>query len=164
MRLHDIVLPSGSEFKPTDGHHVIVGPLDGQHGVRLAYALHRASGRRDRAFVHVGCENVPEVLLESELFGHIRDGFPGAYREMSGAFERAGDGTLFIRRIDVLSPRLTSRLWAALSTGSAQRVGEIDGNYSVAARVICTSLHADWPPDSTVAALLRSFDRITVDR
>lgn len=91
----------------------------------VAEALHRASRRADHPLVAVNCAALPEMLLESELFGHERGAFTGAVTAKQGLFEAANGGTLFIDEIGEMPGSLQAKLLRVLENGSLRRVGSI---------------------------------------
>jgi two-component system response regulator HydG len=90
----------------------------------IARALHEKSSRRNGAFVAINCGALPEGLLESELFGHVRGAFTGADRNKRGLFEEASNGTLFLDEISETTPALQVKLLRALQEGEVRRVGD----------------------------------------
>ncbi len=89
----------------------------------VAAAIHRESGRRGGPFVPVNCGALPENILESELFGHVRGAFTGAIRDKKGRFELAGSGTLFLDEVGELSPPVQIKLLRVLQEKVIERVG-----------------------------------------
>jgi len=89
----------------------------------VARAIHRASPRRDRAFVSINCSAFPETLLESELFGYVRGAFTGAAGNKKGLFEAASSGTMFLDEIGEMSPAMQVKLLRALQEKRIRRVG-----------------------------------------
>src|SRR5688572_22004142 len=89
----------------------------------VARRIHAESVRRSRAFVAVNCSGIPETLLESELFGHVRGSFTGAFRDKPGLIEQAGRGTLFLDELGEMSLRMQAALLRFTETGEIQRVG-----------------------------------------
>lgn len=90
----------------------------------VAGAIHYHSERRDNPLVTVNCSALPENLLESELFGHVKGAYTGAIRARIGRFEEAGEGTIFLDEIGELSPFIQVKLLRALQEREIERVGE----------------------------------------
>jgi len=100
--------------------------LTGESGVGkevVARLIHSKSRRSHAAFVTMNCAGVPESLLESELFGHMRGSFTGAFRDRTGLLEMAHGGTIFMDEIGEMSPRMQALLLRFLEGGEVQRVG-----------------------------------------
>lgn len=91
-----------------------------------ARALHRASARADKPFVHINCAALPPDLVESELFGHEAGAFPGAARSRYGRFEHARGGTIFLDEIDSLDLKLQAKLLIAVQDRVVTRLGSND--------------------------------------
>lgn len=89
----------------------------------FAHALHNLSPRSGNNFVAVNCASLPEGLLESELFGHMRGSFTGAVQNKQGLFEVADGGTLFLDEIAEMAPSLQSKLLRAIENGIIRRIG-----------------------------------------
>ena len=100
--------------------------LRGESGVGkevVAHALHKASPRAGKQFLKVNCAALPGELLESELFGHEKGAFTGAYRQKPGKFEAADGGTLMLDEIGEMPLRLQAKLLHVLQDGEFSRVG-----------------------------------------
>ncbi len=89
----------------------------------VARAIHRQGSRRDKPFVPVNLPALSEALMESELFGHERGAFTGAYQRKPGKFELASGGTLFLDEIAALKPELQAKLLRVLQEREIERVG-----------------------------------------
>ena len=88
-----------------------------------ALAIHQRSPRKDKSFVAINCNGIPENLLESELFGHEKGSFTGAHAQRKGLIENAADGTLFLDEIGELPPPIQVKLLRFLQEQRFQRVG-----------------------------------------
>jgi DNA-binding NtrC family response regulator len=89
----------------------------------IAKAIHHHSPRHDRPFVALDCGSLPETLLESELFGHVRGAFTGAISNKKGLFEEADSGTLLLDEIADTTPTFQSKLLRALQENEIRPVG-----------------------------------------
>ena len=107
----------------------------------IARALHNESSRSHQPFVSVNCAAIPDSLLESELFGHIRGAFTGASSNRIGLFEQAHQGTMFLDEIAEMSNGLQSKLLHVLETGSIRPVGS-NVERQVDVRIV-TATHRD---------------------
>jgi two-component system response regulator GlrR len=101
----------------------------------IACAIHRASPRRDAAFVAINCGAIPEPLLESELFGHVKGSFTGAVRDNKGLFQTANRGTLFLDEIGDMPVSLQVKLLRVLQEKKVRAVGSTEA-HDVDVRVI----------------------------
>ncbi|QYJ06872.1 sigma-54-dependent transcriptional regulator [Qipengyuania flava] len=103
-----------------------------------AEALHSASRRRNHAFVAINCGAIPENLLESELFGHVKGAFTGAVENRIGAAKAADGGTLFLDEICEMELKLQVKLLRFIQTGMIQRVGTSKAE-PVDVRIVCAT-------------------------
>src|SRR5499427_5159418 len=100
--------------------------ITGESGVGkevVARAIAAANPRPGSAFIPVNCAGIPETLLESELFGHVKGSFTGAYRDKPGKLELASNGTIFLDEIGEMTLRMQGLLLRFLETGEIQKVG-----------------------------------------
>ena len=103
-----------------------------------AEALHAESRRRNKAFVAINCGAIPENLLESELFGHVKGAFTGAIENRIGAAKAADGGTLFLDEICEMELKLQVKLLRFIQTGMIQRVGSAQAE-PVDVRIVCAT-------------------------
>jgi anaerobic nitric oxide reductase transcription regulator len=104
----------------------------------VAQAVHAQSGRAAQPLVSINCAALPDNLVESELFGHVRGAFTGALAERRGKFEQAQHGTLFLDEVGELSLSVQAKLLRVLQSGQLQRLGS-DREHQVDVRVIAAT-------------------------
>jgi two-component system response regulator AtoC len=104
----------------------------------LAKTIHALSNRRDRPFTVVDCGSLPETLLESELFGHVKGAFTGAVANKRGLFEEADGGTVFLDEIADTTPTFQAKLLRVLQEGEIKPVGGTR-SLKINARIISAS-------------------------
>ena len=104
----------------------------------VARRLHTSSSRKAGPLVHVNCAALPDALVESELFGHVRGAFSGAVTDRRGKFELADGGTLFLDEVGELPLAAQAKMLRALQNGEIQRVGS-DRHITVDVRVIAAT-------------------------
>lgn len=115
--------------------------LQGESGTgktELARRIHQLSPRSSRPFIEVNCGAIPESLIETELFGHVKGAFTGAVRDREGRFKAADGGTLFLDEISELPRALQPKLLRVLQSGEFEPVGS-DKTIKVDVRVISAS-------------------------
>jgi DNA-binding NtrC family response regulator len=134
------VLDLVARVAPT-GATVLVRGESGTGKELIAKAIHHASPRARGPFVAVNCGAVPETLLESELFGHVKGAFTGAAAAKKGLFEEAHQGTLFLDEIGEMTPTLQVKVLRALQDGEIRAVGSTQP-ITVDVRVL-TATHRD---------------------
>lgn len=111
----------------------------------VAKAIHQNSNRKNKPFISINCGAIPENLLESELFGHVRGAFTGATVSKSGKFELAHGGTIFLDEIGDMSPDLQVKVLKVLEEGEFEQVGGAK-TIKVDVRVIAAT-HRDLPEE-----------------
>jgi two-component system response regulator HydG len=121
---------------------VLVTGESGSGKELVAREIHALSRRGHRPFVPVNCAGLPETLLESELFGHVKGSFTGAYRDKLGKLEIADGGTLFLDEVGDMTLRMQGLLLRFLETGELQKVGADRVHTKVDLRVIAAT-HRD---------------------
>ncbi len=121
------VIATLRKFSETDATILITGET-GTGKSFLSGTIHFNSTRREKPFVKINCTNIPETLLESELFGHEKGAFTGANRTRAGRFEQANGGTVFLDEIGEMNSDLQARLLRVLDEKSFERVG---GNQTI---------------------------------
>lgn len=105
----------------------------------VARSIHFNSSRSREPFVAVNCGAIPETLLESELFGHVRGAFTDAKKEKRGSFEMAHQGTLFLDEVAELSPSAQVKFLRALQDGEVKRLGS-ESPITVDVRIIAATI------------------------
>jgi transcriptional regulator with PAS, ATPase and Fis domain len=126
------------EVAPSDSKVLVTGE-SGSGKELVAREIHAASPRARRALVVVNCAGLPEPLLESELFGHVRGSFSGAYRDKPGKLELGHGGTVFLDEIGDMSPRMQALLLRFMETGEIQKVGSHDDPKRVQVRIVAAT-------------------------
>jgi two-component system response regulator AtoC len=130
---NDIVVAARSDAK------VLITGETGAGKDVVARLIHAGSGRRLAPFATLNCAGVPDSLLESEMFGHVRGSFTGAYRDKPGLLEAASHGTIFLDEVGEMSARMQGALLRFLETGELQRVGADRAHTRTDVRVIAAT-------------------------
>ncbi len=104
----------------------------------IAKAIHAKSLRHDKHLITINCGSLPENLLESELFGHVKGAFTGAIKDKKGLFEEVDQGTIFLDEIGEISPQMQVKLLRVLQDGEIRRVGD-NKSIKVDVRVIAAT-------------------------
>ena len=104
----------------------------------IAKAIHQKSLRKDKAFIKTNCAAIPEGLVESELFGHERGAFTGAFKSTKGRFELANKGTILLDEISEIKPTLQAKLLRVLQEREFEKIGNPE-TIPVDVRVIATT-------------------------
>ncbi len=128
------------QTSPTDAPVLIRGE-SGTGKELVANAIHFNSRRNHKPFVAVNCAAIPEQLLESTLFGHVRGAFTGATFTKLGEFQKADGGTLFLDEVGDLSMALQPKVLRAVEQGDVQPLGSNDPPKHVDVRLICATNH-----------------------
>ena len=119
----------------SSGEPVLIQGESGTGKELVASAIHQESMRSKRHFVPVNCGALPEGLLESEIFGHVKGAFTGAAYNKKGRFKIADRGTIFLDEISEMSPAMQAKFLRVIETGSFEPVGS-DQTVSVNVRII----------------------------
>jgi two-component system nitrogen regulation response regulator NtrX len=116
------LLDTIEKVAPTPARVLITGE-NGSGKELVARAIHRKSPRAEKAFVEVNCAAIPGELIESELFGHMKGSFTGAFADRPGKFEQADGGTLFLDEVGDMSLAAQAKVLRALEEGVVTRIG-----------------------------------------
>jgi anaerobic nitric oxide reductase transcription regulator len=133
----EAMLTEISTVAPTDLSVLITGET-GVGKELVARSLHQQSTRAEQPLVQINCAALPENIVESELFGHLRGAFSGATRDRSGRFELADGGSLLLDEVGELPLPAQAKLLRAIQSGEIQRVGS-DQTISVDVRIIAAT-------------------------
>jgi DNA-binding NtrC family response regulator len=146
-------LRAAVEMAAQSSSSVLVTGEPGSGKELVARGIHEASGGSRARFVSVRCGELPNHLVESELFGHTRGAFPGASAEYLGLFRNANGGTLFLQEITELSPEIQAKLLRVLEHRAVVPVGAT-AEVPVDLRVVASTSRD--PADAVASGQLRS--------
>jgi transcriptional regulator with PAS, ATPase and Fis domain/DNA-binding LacI/PurR family transcriptional regulator len=118
QRIYELIVSAA-----TSDVNVLISGESGTGKELIACTLHQVSRRKARTFVPVNCASIPETLFEREFFGHHKGAFTGADRDMSGLFDRAHRGTLFLDEVTELTPGMQAKLLRVLQDGEYTPLG-----------------------------------------
>ena len=127
------------DYAARSGAKVLITGESGVGKEVVARLIHDRGNRRNAPLVAINCAGIPDSLLESELFGHVRGSFTDAHRDKAGWLERAHGGTIFMDEIGEMSLRMQALLLRFLETGEIQRVGSDRQVPNVDVRVIAAT-------------------------
>jgi len=133
QRIYNLI----ARIAPTDSSVLIAGE-SGTGKELVARSIHLQSRRADQPFLAINCGALPENLLESELFGHVRGSFTGAFTDKKGLFEQADHGTLFLDEVGELAPQSQVKLLRVLQENEIRRVGG-NTNLKVDVRILAAT-------------------------
>lgn len=125
------------QVAPTEAAVILQGE-SGSGKTQIARMIHQSSDRAHKPFIEVNCAAIPESLIESELFGHIKGSFTGAIQDRAGRFQAADGGTLFLDEVSEIPFHLQAKLLKAVQDQSFEMVGS-DKTLKVNVRIISAS-------------------------
>ena len=131
------VLKLISQVAKTDSTVLLTGET-GSGKELIANAIHMNSARKDKPMLAINCACLPENLLDSELFGHVRGSFTGAFKDKKGFLQEADMGTVFLDEIGDIAPQTQVRLLRFLQDGEIRRIGE-NRSFKVDVRLIAAT-------------------------